>query len=410
MKKFNKAIASLLVMLMLISSVMFSLAACDNSSGNGNGGGNNNGGGGNNGGNTAVKETYSVTVVTKGGMALAKLPIYIYEYEDGSLGDMVEDGGYAATDANGTATFKLEKGKQYAAKIDISLPDGYDAESFYPLVAKDTTITVSSAVISESSLVGVSYTTGAVMHDFTVNSTVLVEDEEGRLVFENQVFTLSEALKDKKAVLINFWYTTCSWCVTEFPYMQKAYENYADDVAIIALDPYSDDTLAAIKTFQSEMGLTFNVAQDLLGLANAFGVTGYPTSVMVDRYGVITLIESGAITSERAFNLLFDYYTADDYQQKIISNVNEIVPKEKPDVQMPSAEEFGNAFEQDDLGDLNYHNDEKDEYSWPFIIGQIEDNGEIIDCVYPSNSYKEASYAQLLFDVDLKVGDVLAFD
>ena len=406
MKKMNKAIAALLAMLMLLSSVLFCLASCDNP-GTGDDDKDDVNGGGD---GTTVKESYSVTVVTKGGMALAKLPVYIYEYEDGYLGDMVEDGGYTATDANGTATFKLEKGKQYAAKIDLSLPDGYDADSFYPLLTKDTTITVSSSVILESSLVGVSYTTGDVIRDFTVNSTILVEDEDGKLIFENQVFTLSEVLKEKKAVLINFWYTTCSWCITEFPLMQKAYEAYGDDIAIIAIDPYTDDTPAAIKSFQGDMGLSFNVGQDLLGLSNAFGVTGYPTSVMIDRYGVITLIEAGAITSERAFNLLFEYYTAEDYEQKIITNVNEIVPKEKPTEQMPSAEAFGNAFEKDDLGDLNYRNDEDDEYSWPFIIGQIEDNGELINCVYPSNANKESSYAQLLFEVDLKVGEVLAFD
>ena len=48
---------------------------------------------------------------------------------------------------------------------------------------------------------------------------------------------LAELLKTKKMVLINFWYTSCSWCVTEFPYMQESYDMYSEDVALIALDP-----------------------------------------------------------------------------------------------------------------------------------------------------------------------------
>ena len=95
------------------------------------------------GGKTA---SYSITVVTKGGMAMADLPIYIYEYEDGSLGDLL-DNGYGATKENGKATFKLPKNGSYAAKIDLSLPDGYDVKPYYPLVSTDLSITISSSVI-----------------------------------------------------------------------------------------------------------------------------------------------------------------------------------------------------------------------------------------------------------------------
>ena len=403
MKKTNRAIAFVLAMLMLISSLMFSLSSCVDDNGE-----NNNGGGSNNGGDGKPNKSYSVTVVTKGGMALSKLPVYIHEYEDGSIGELV-DNGYAATDANGKATFNLPEGN-YAANIGLSLPDGYDADAFYPLVSNDMTITVSSSVIPETSLVGVSYQIGSVMRDFTVNSKVLVENEEGRLVFEDQVFTLSEALKEKDAVLINFWYVNCSACQMEFPYMQSVYEDYSEDVAIIALNPYADDTIYDIDSFQSSYGLTFNVAQDLEGIANAFGVTAFPTSVMVDRYGVVTLIHVGAITGERPFGLMFDSFIGEDYVQKLVYDVNELVPKEKPDVQQPDSSVIGDAFESVDLGDLNYRNDDKDEYSWPFINGQIGEGNDAINCIYPSNSKKEASYAQLLFNIDLKAGEALAFD
>ena len=402
MKKTNRLIASLLVVIMLISALMFSLASCkpdkkdEQKPDDGPSGG------------SGKTESYSVSVVTKGGMKLTSLPIYVFEMEDGSLGEMVEDGGYAATDENGTAVFNLPEGKDYAARIDISIPKGYEVQPYYPLVSKEMTITVSSSVISDTNLVGVSYGLGSVMHDFTVNSTILVENEKGELEFKEEVFTLSEALKTKKAVLINFWYTTCSWCITEFPLMQDAYEKYADDLAIIALDPYSEDTLSMIQSFQGEMQLTFNVAQENMGLNSAFGVEGYPTSVIVDRYGVVAMIEAGAITSERAFDVVFDHFTKDNYEQKLIVDYSDIVPREKPNVEMPSAEEFGQAFEKEDLGNINYRNDTEDEYSWPFITGTIGD--EEISVVYPTNAKKEGSYAQLLFDIDLEAGQALAFD
>lgn len=407
MKRLNKVIALMLALLMLLPSLLMTLSSCKKD----DNGGSNSGNGGNGGSSSTQTESYSVTVVTKGGMPMAKLPVYVWEYEDGELGELV-DGGIAATDENGKATFKLPKGGSYAAKIDGSMPEGYDVQSYYPLVSNNMTITVSSQIIPETSLAGVSYKLGDVMRDFTFNTTILVEDENGKYKFEDRVFTLSEVLKEKKAVLINFWYTTCSWCITEFPLMQEAYENYSDDIAIIALDPYQDDTLMAIQEFQANMGLTFNVAQDESDLTTAFNVGGYPTSVIVDRYGVISMIEEGAITSERAFDVVFSHFTSDNYDQKLIYDYADIVPKEKPNVEMPDSDEISEVFD-GGLDRIEYApypsdaSDDEKEYSWPFVISTLDDGTKVIN---PSNANKESSYAQLIMNVSLDAGEVVAFD
>ena len=52
---------------------------------------------------------------------------------------------------------------------------------------------------------------------------------------EGNTFTLSEALNDHEAVLINFWATYCGPCMNEMPYLQQLWENYGDRVAMIAL-------------------------------------------------------------------------------------------------------------------------------------------------------------------------------
>ena len=390
MKRTNKLIASVLVVVMLLTTLMVSLASCGEDSGSGSG---NSG--------TGKTVTYSVTVSTKAGMPFEKLPVYVYEYEDGSLGDLV-DNGYGATDANGKVSFNLPDNKQYAVKIS-SIPSGYDVKSFYPLVSANLEIVLSSSVIADTDLNGVSYTLGSVMHDFSVTTTT------------GEIFTLSEVLKEKKAVLINFWYSTCGPCVSEFPLMVEAYEKYKDDLAIIALNPpetAAQDTLDDIKMFKSTYGLTFDVAQDLDGLNRAFGVSGFPTSVMVDRYGVVTVLHTGSITSERVFDVIFNYFTGDDYKQILVKEFEDIVPKEKPDVEMPSSEEISNVFDKGNIGGVEYlpyrddvSADEK-EYSWPFVI----DSYEGVDCIRPSNTNKEGSFAQILFNVPLKAGEVLAFD
>ncbi len=392
MNRRNRILAALLAMIMLLSTMMVSLASCGGDDEKDDGGK----------GNKGKKVDYSLTIVTEGGMALEGVPVYFVEYKDGKPGDSILE--IAATDKNGKTTVKLPENGSYA--VDISLPEGYNEQEYYPLTSNDMEIKVKSSVISDKSLSGVSYTAGSVMHDFTVTTT------------SGKTFTLSEVLKEKKAVLINFWYTECSWCITEFPLMQKAYEKYQDDLAIIALDPPSinQDTLVDITNFQNSYGLTFDVALDDIGLFSAFNVEGYPTSAIIDRYGVVTLLHAGAITSERVFDVIFDFFTKEDYKQQIVYDYNEIVPKEKPNVEMPSSEDIADVFEKGELGDITYlpypdsASDEEKEYSWPFVIDQAEINGVTHDVIKTSNAFKEGSYAQLIFNVDLKAGDVLAFD
>ena len=398
MKKFNKAIALTLVFLMLLPTLLFSLSSCTEDNGGNGGGGNKKPGA------SGKTDTYTVTVVTNGGMPMANLPIYVFEYDDGELGDLV-DGGYAATDEKGTATFKLPAGGSYAANIDSSLPEGYTHENdYYPLVKNLPPIVVTSKVIEETSLTGVKYNMGDVIRDFTVTTTKQTQ------------FKLSEVLKEKKAVLINFWYDGCSWCEVEFPLMQKAYEQYQDDLAIIALDPPhasgNSDTLTSIAQYQAALGLTFDVAMDYDGLYAAFGVDGYPFSAIVDRYGVIAFIEPGAITSQRDFECIFEHFTAENYEQKLVFSREDIVPKEKPNVSMPSSDDMSEAFDKGAIEDVEYlpypenSTAAEIEFSWPFIIGELD--GESV--VYNSNANKEASFAQMVINVPLEAGEALAFD
>ena len=385
------------------ASCVVEVVKSDNSSDNTNSGDNENPNNGNNGDGTEENNkgdvTYTISVVTKGGMSLSDVPVYIHEYEDGMIGEIVN---YVITDATGKATVNLPENGSYAANISIGIPDGYDADAFYPLVSTNLNIEISSEVLPNNGLIGTSYTLGSVMQDFTVTTTA------------GEKFTLSEVLKEKKAVLLNFWYTECSWCMTEFPLMQKAYEKYKDDLAIIALDPpqINNDTIHDITQVKSFYGLTFDIALDEIGLFSAFGVEGYPTSVMIDRYGVVTLIELGAITNERVFDEIFKFFTSDDYKQTLVNSKDDIISKIKPDVQMPSSEEISNVFDKGIIPGIEYlpypdsASDDEKENSWPFVIDTVD--GEKV--IKVSNTFISESFAQMVIKVPMKMGEVLAFD
>ena len=334
------------------------------------------------------KVEYTVSIRSIGGRPMSKLNFYIY------LGDDLVT--YGKTDDEGVGKVSLNPADGYTLKLSEDDLEGYIVEESYAFEGKALEIVLSSSVIADSDLTGVQYELGDIIRDFTVTTT------------DGSTFTLSEALKTKKGVLINFWYSTCSPCINEFPYMQSAYEKFSDEIEIIALNNYAGDNDVAVRDFKATMGLTFPVAKDFSRLGSAFNLQGYPTSIFVDRYGTICLIEIGGLTSEKPFIAAFEHFSAENYEQKLITSIDELTPIEKPDVEMPSSEEIGAVLNGAGFTATYYPETESNdaEYSWPFLIG--EKNGK--SCVYPSNKYKDASFATLHATVNMIAGEALAID
>ena len=366
------AVAMVLSMLAMISGCTDKTDATDPSDSTG---GNVNGASG----------TYTVNVKTIGGMAMADINVYIYE--NGDLKNM------GKTDASGKVSFELPKSDNYVVDLE-GVPEGYDVKDSYPFVGNAANITLVSSLIKGESLSGASLGLGDVMYDFEVTTT------------DGKKFVLSEVLAEKKMVLLNFFFTTCGPCANEFPYMHEAYNTYKDKAEVIALDPLEEN--AAVAGYQSTMGLTFPMAACQPAWSQTFGITGYPTSIVVDRYGVICLIEVGGLTSLRPFASIFDHFTSDKYEQKIFNSLDDLITNVKPNVSMPSSEEIGNVINKGEIN-ATYRPETEGpsaEYAWPFVIG--EKNG--VSCIKSSNKNIEASYAILYADVELKAGQALGFD
>jgi thiol-disulfide isomerase/thioredoxin len=137
-----------------------------------------------------------------------------------------------------------------------------------------------------------------------------------------ETLLLSELLEQKKAVVLNFWFADCIWCVREFPVMEVVYDRYREDLEILALNPYDSDQ--TIDAFQQEHSLSFPMGRCSQDLAYALGVNGYPTSVVIDREGTVSLIHSGAITDTEVFDQLFATFTASDYTPRVYNSISEL--------------------------------------------------------------------------------------
>lgn len=332
---------------------------------------------------------YNVSVETLGGMKMDGISVYVYT--DSNKTELVN---FGETDADGAASFELPVDGDYAVELQ-GVPEGYEVASSYSFAGNTAKITLTSSLITDKQLSEVSASDplglGDVMYDFTVTTP------------GGESVTLSEVLKEKKVVLLNFWFSTCGPCANEFPYMDEAYQMYQDKAAVIAVDPIEDSNTVA--TYQASMGLTFPMAACSPSWSQSFAISGYPTSVVIDRYGVICLIEVGGITNLSPFTSIFEHFTADDYKQALYANgVADIMTQVKPNVSMEGSEEIGAVLNQEGM-EVTYRADE-DEYSWPFMIG--EKNGDA--CVMSTNKGIESSYSILYADVTLKAGEAVGLD
>jgi cytochrome c biogenesis protein CcmG, thiol:disulfide interchange protein DsbE len=102
-----------------------------------------------------------------------------------------------------------------------------------------------------------------------------------------------------KWVLVNFWASWCGPCRAEAPVLQAFYEGHRDDrftVLGIDLDDNTDDARA----FAAEYGLTYPQLRDGDGRdrRDAYGMTGFPESFLVDPDGDLALIRRGPVTTD----------------------------------------------------------------------------------------------------------------
>lgn len=253
--------------------------------------------------------SHIVTVTTENGMPIEGIGVYIYT--DKSLNDLV---WFAKTDAVGQITFSDTSSKSYVAVLK-DVPTGYMVEEYYTISGADTRIKLAMELVTDDDLAGITMNLGDAMFDFAVTAC------------DGTEYKLSELLAENEAVVLNFWYLECAPCKAEFPYLQEAYEKYSDKIEVLALNPVNqdDDQIAAYK---ADMGLTFPMAQCSIEWQNAMQLTGYPTTVVIDRYGMITFMHMGSVTDAETFETVFEFFTAEDYEHTVVEDIEEIQSEE----------------------------------------------------------------------------------
>lgn len=98
-----------------------------------------------------------------------------------------------------------------------------------------------------------------------------------------------------KVVFVNFWATWCPPCRAEMPEMEAVYQEYKDkNVVVVGVDiSESEDE---VRQFVGEGGYNWTFVIDTTGVVmESYDITAIPTSIFIDREGVIRAVNIGAM-------------------------------------------------------------------------------------------------------------------
>jgi peroxiredoxin len=107
-----------------------------------------------------------------------------------------------------------------------------------------------------------------------------------------QTVTLS-SFREKKVVLIDFWAVWCGPCKAALPGLQDLSDKFKDrGLEVVTID--QGETLEQVQYFIDRRKYSFRVLLDLdRAVGDKYGVRGIPTSVLVDKNGVVQWISVG---------------------------------------------------------------------------------------------------------------------
>lgn len=91
----------------------------------------------------------------------------------------------------------------------------------------------------------------------------------------------------KKPVYLKFWATWCVPCREQMPAFEKAFEQYGDKIAVVAVNAGYSDTEADVKDYRAQHGLKMPIVIDDGKLAASLNLRVTPQHIVIGRDGRI---------------------------------------------------------------------------------------------------------------------------
>jgi len=109
-----------------------------------------------------------------------------------------------------------------------------------------------------------------------------------------------------QAVVLNFWATWCGYCEMEIPHFVALYAEASEEgLVILAVDMMEER--ADVRAYAEDMGMEFPILLDSQGaVADRYYVRGIPTTVFIDRDGIVRRIHACALTDAQLRDYVSD--------------------------------------------------------------------------------------------------------
>ena len=105
------------------------------------------------------------------------------------------------------------------------------------------------------------------------------------------------SLRGRKVVL-NFWATWCTPCRLEMPAIRRFHDLYPE-IEVISIT--ADGSIRQLMQAVEELEMTWTVSVPNSDALRAYGITSYPTTVVIDEAGRITAAHAGLLTDPQLF-------------------------------------------------------------------------------------------------------------
>ncbi|MBX9889131.1 MAG: TlpA family protein disulfide reductase [Flavobacteriaceae bacterium] len=96
-----------------------------------------------------------------------------------------------------------------------------------------------------------------------------------------------------KVIFINFWASWCPPCIAEFPSIEKFYSEYKSNDNIVFLMINMDDEIEVGKQFLDKKKYSLPIFQAISKIPNEIYSGALPTTVIVDKKGIIRMHHEG---------------------------------------------------------------------------------------------------------------------
>lgn len=181
---------------------------------------------------------------------------------------------------------------------DVDTQTQISENSYLKLQSYIKTVTLDSIQVEDTLVIGFQFKKSDKLQPITEEVIRLIHTIDTKLSLKGLGnSTLDTFNFDGKPTVINFWFTSCEPCIMEMPALENLKKKYSGQVNFVSI---TYDSNEQVENFRKKHIFTFENFQVNKNSIKAFGVGSYPTTLFLDKNGILIEILNGVSVIEEA--------------------------------------------------------------------------------------------------------------